>query len=428
MKTPIVITGFGAVTALGASAAETRERFAAGETGVRPIRRFDAAAFPCGWAAEAMDPDPDTLGLPPRDARVAGPAGLRFLAAAREAMATAGLPTPFPEPEMAGFFAAMGAPDPLPDDFAGAARKSLREEPGTGTAGKQPALDWTSFYAGEFREIHPLWPLGMLNNVVLSVAPPLLGLRGENALFAPAADAGVWALAGAAGALREGRCAVAVAGGVTVSLSPLGLARIHLQAGIPERSVPAPEDEVGPGEGAAVLVLEPEDRARSRGARPLGSIRGWGFATGADPRRTARSAAESALAAAGLSPGAVGRIFVVGGLNRRQDATLARGAARAAGREGDGADSVFPGRSLGDLSAAAVPAAVALALAGACSDSGPAEPGPREDGTGPVSRVPREGAQTHDARSETECLDPGPVLIVAGSPEGPCAALVVTPC
>lgn len=428
MTASIVITGVGAFTALGDTATETQRRFATGESGVGPIRRFDAAAFPCGWAGEAADPDSNVLGVPPRDARVMGPAGLRCLAAAREALAMAGLPEPPEEPGAAGFFAAMGAPDPFPDDLAGAAGHALREELEAGHGRKGQAPDWPAFYAGAYREIHPLWPLGMLNNVVLSVVPSRLGIRGENALFTPAADAGVWALAEAAGALRDGRCAFALAAGVNVPVSPLGLARTHVVAGIPQRSLPAPEDEVAPGEGAAVLVLETAERARLRGARPLGCVSGWGFATGDDPRRTARSAAEAALAAAGLSPGAVGRIFVVGGLNRRQDVTLARGAARAAGREGDGADSVFPGRSLGDLAAAAVPAALVLALAGTRAGSGPAETGPREGGGGPVWLGPPGGAETHEPGSIAECRDLKPVLIVAGSPEGPCAALVVTPC
>ncbi|MBP7868068.1 MAG: hypothetical protein KA419_19225 [Acidobacteria bacterium] len=416
MSASIVITGIGAFTALGGTAAETRERFAAGESGIRPIRRFDAAAFPCGWAAEAADPDAEALGVPPRDARVTGPAGLRCLAAAREALGMAGLGFPLPEPETAGFFAAMGAPDPLPEDLAGAARQVLPADPGAGPGRAMTSPDWPAFYAGAYREIHPLWPLGMLNNVVLSVVPSLLGVRGENALFAPAADAGVWAVAEAADALREGRCTVALAGGVNVPLSPLGLARAHIQAGIPERSIPGPEDEVVPGEGAAVLVLEAMESVNKRDARPLGIVSGWGFAAGADPRRTARAAAKAALAAAGLTPGAVGRMVVVGGLNRHQDAMLARGAAKAAGRAGEGSDALFPARALGNLEAASVPVAVALALEGSRVPAELASPAPGEGGSAPG---PSPAANR---------LAPGPVLIVAGSPEGPCAALVLTPC
>ena len=76
-----------------------------------------------------------------------------------------------------GFFAAMGMVDPDVEDLRAAVRAS------GGAAG----LDYEKFYGGAYREIHPLWPLAMLNNVGFCLAAMALGLRGENATFSPSA-------------------------------------------------------------------------------------------------------------------------------------------------------------------------------------------------------------------------------------------------
>ncbi len=49
---PVVITGMGTVSALGASLEGTWEALLAGGRGIRPIRRFDPAGLPVRVAAE----------------------------------------------------------------------------------------------------------------------------------------------------------------------------------------------------------------------------------------------------------------------------------------------------------------------------------------------------------------------------------------
>jgi 3-oxoacyl-[acyl-carrier-protein] synthase II len=250
MADRVAITGAGAVSALGASAAATLAGWARGEGGIRPIADWDASGFACRAAARAARPDPETLGVHPRDARIMGAPALWLLQAGREAAAGAGLPAAGIPPEALGCFAAMGMVDPDAADLQGAVRKSR------GEAG----LDFGKFYAGAYREIHPLWPLAMLNNVGFCLAAIGLGLRGENATFSPSPDGTLTALAEAAAAVVEGRAAAVLAGGVGEAVSPWSLARAHLSAVLSPAGACRPfapgRDGFVPGEGGGLLVRE----------------------------------------------------------------------------------------------------------------------------------------------------------------------------
>src|SRR5262245_29634194 len=57
MRRRVVITGMGAVTPLGHNVKETVEGQLAANSGVGPIRRFDASRFPTTFAAQVKDFD-----------------------------------------------------------------------------------------------------------------------------------------------------------------------------------------------------------------------------------------------------------------------------------------------------------------------------------------------------------------------------------
>ncbi|HOS99825.1 MAG TPA: beta-ketoacyl synthase N-terminal-like domain-containing protein [Acidobacteriota bacterium] len=301
MSERVVITGAGFVSALGGDRAATWAALDAGRSGAAPVAGFDARGFACRRAAQAAAPDADALGVSPRDAYIMGRSNLWFLQAARAALAEAGLPAVCTDGPAVGCFAALGMIDPVPDDLRAAAVRSR---------GPDGAFDHDRFYADAYREIYPLWPLAILNNVGFCMAAAGLGIRGENAVFAGGADAGAAALIEAADVVGAGRVDVALAGGAAEAITPLGLARWHRQAALIPGDGPEPacrpfhpaSGGVVPGEGAAVLVLEREASARTRGVPILAAVAGWGCAGG---ESAVARAAERALTTGAGGPRAV---------------------------------------------------------------------------------------------------------------------------
>ena len=127
-----------------------------------------------------------------------------------------------------------------------------------------------------------------------------------------ACAAGNYAIAHAFDALRLGRAELMLAGGADCfsRITYTGFARLGAIA--PERCQPFDRDRKGmiPGEGAGVLVLEPLDRARARGARIYAEVAGYGLScdahhmTAAHPEGDgAARAMRQALAGSGLRAG-----------------------------------------------------------------------------------------------------------------------------
>lgn len=358
MSERVVITGAGLVTALGGDRAVAWTALDAGRSGVAPVAGFDARGFACRRAAQAPAPDAGALGVPHRDAYIMGRSNLQFLQAARTALAEAGWPVPFPVDTDVACFAALGMIDSTPDDLRAAATRSV---------GPDGAFDCGRFYTDAYREIYPLWPLAILNNVGFCMATTQLGIRGENSVFAAGADAGAVALIEAVDAVRTGRAAVALAGGAAETITPLGLARWHRQAALCPGDGPEPacrpfhpaSGGVVPGEGAAVLVLERESSARNRGAAILAVVAGWGCASG--DGAVVRAAEQALSGCAGGIPAV--DLWIAHGEGAPARDTEEAAAYRRLWPRPDAAPSVaaFKGR-LGHLGPAALPADTALAV------------------------------------------------------------------
>jgi 3-oxoacyl-[acyl-carrier-protein] synthase II len=136
-----------------------------------------------------------------------------------------------------------------------------------------------------------------------------------------ACAAGNYAIAHAVDVLRAGRADVMLAGGAD-AFSRITYTGFHrLGAIAPERCQPFDRNRKGmiPGEGAALLVLEPLERALARGARVYAELAGYGLScdahhmTAAHPEGDgAARAMERALADAGASPGEVDYISAHG--------------------------------------------------------------------------------------------------------------------
>ena len=267
MRENAVITGCGAVTSVGTSAGVTWSAVRAGRSGIRTPAVAGAERPACRSVARVSGIDADTLGVGARDAQIMGLPALMLLGSAREAMTEARLDRAVCGSDEIGFYAGMGMVDPAPEDLRAAVLGSRRPD----------GIDYRRFFNDAYREIHPLWPLAMLNNVGFCLSALLVGARGENAVFSPGADSALLALSEASDTVVSGRAAAAVAAGASERVSAASVTRARIVGGWGE-----PECSCAPGECAAALVIESADAARARGAAPLATVAGWGFSSASE--------------------------------------------------------------------------------------------------------------------------------------------------
>jgi 3-oxoacyl-[acyl-carrier-protein] synthase II len=318
MNDCVVITGSGAFCSLGRTTSEIWDAIVSGKSGVRPIQGFDVQGFDCKVAAQAECPDPADLGIHPRDVRIMDKHSLMLMKCTQDAFTHARLNTQSIAPEDIGFFAGMGMVDYNVESLLPAVLKSID------TVGK---IDYDAFYSYGFKEIYPLWPLLMLNNISFCQVSINLQIKGENSVFSPAADSGAQAIAEGFKTSSDKKARVVLAGGVSEKVSPLSLARAHL-TGILNVKDGASEATCRPfnanrqgtilGEGCGILAMELRSSADNRGVPYSAKIGGYGFAfeTNDDgPGSTATAISRSmndALDRAGMSPSEIDVVIANG--------------------------------------------------------------------------------------------------------------------
>jgi 3-oxoacyl-[acyl-carrier-protein] synthase II len=301
MEPRVAVTGLGLVTPIGVGREEVWEGLLAGRSGFAPVESFDTRAFNVHLGAEVRGfrPEPFVRRLDPA---ALGRASQLAIAAARLAVEDAGIDlgrdSPAWDPERTGI--AMGTTSGEPIEVE--------------------KLD-DRYLAGELDRVGPefirLYPCHM---IAAHVAREL-GFAGVNTMIPAACAAGNYALAHALDVLRAGRADVMLAGGADAfsRITYTGFSRLGAIA--PERCQPFDRNRKGmiPGEGAAVLVLEPLERALARGARIYAELAGYGLScdahhmTAAHPEGDgAARAMRRALADAGAAPEEVSYISAHG--------------------------------------------------------------------------------------------------------------------
>jgi 3-oxoacyl-[acyl-carrier-protein] synthase II len=269
------------------------------------------------------------------------------------------------------------------------------------------------------------------SNTVLNAAAGQVAiwqrLRGINSTIAGGAASGVLALGYAAGLIRTGRADVLVAGGAEeLSLESLvGFSRAGRLAvavdGAPGRAVPFDADSTGGvlGEGAAFLVLEAEASALARGARVIGRV--LGSATTFDPAAGTKGPADGATLAraiaralhnGGVAAGTIGAVAASAAGSPRLDRAEAQAIETSVGRD-------VPVMAIKAMTGETLGAAGALqAIAALESMRGGRLPG--------IAGFVRPQPEVHlDLASATRPLDASRALVTAVAPEGNCAALVI---
>lgn len=312
----VAITGFGVVSAVGCGREAFWQALAEGRGGIAPITRFDAATFEVRLAGEVKE----LLFLHDAVAPVAaGDPKVSFAwIACAEALEQAGvgrldgatllhIGTSL---EVFDLHKLVGGGRP---DFAGVVGRSL----GTGAPPLQIPLDTAARAIAQ-----------------------TFGRPGRTLINCSACAAGAQAIGHGFQAVRESRFDLAVCGGFDSMINPLGVGGFQLLGALTTdnargaracRPFDAARAGTVLGEGAAILVLEPLEKARAEGKEILAEVCGYGSSLDAcslsapDPAgEGAARAMRSALADAGIDKEAVAHINAHGTGTQLNDEVEAR--------------------------------------------------------------------------------------------------------
>ncbi len=262
----VVITGLGVLCPVGIGTAAAWEALLAGRSGVARITQFDVTDCQIQIAGEVKGFDPATVG-PPKEVRRMDRCTQFALAASYQAMADAGLTRETIDPDNTGIMI------------------------GSAAGGFQTMIQqYQTLVERGPRRLSPFFIQNMLVDSPAGQVAIALGLRGPNAALVSACATGTQAIGEAAALIQRGDAEVMLAGSTESPIHPIilqGFTVMHALAGNneqPERaSCPFSLDRDGfvLAEGAAVVVLEPLERARARGARIYAEVAGYAATTDA---------------------------------------------------------------------------------------------------------------------------------------------------
>lgn len=350
----VLVTGLGVVSPLGPRLEPHLHALFAGATAIAPIAGDLARDLPFVRAATVRGFDPRATVEHRLLRKVMQPSGAFAVAAAREALAMAGLQGDDTARAACGLYLGSGSFELPPEFFRPALLASARDG----------RLDLARFVDVGMAALDPLLIVKGLPNAALCGVSIEHGLRGPNANLVSGGAGGVQAVAAAAAAIRCGDADLALAGGADALVQPQHvielLVRGQLASGADggERAC-RPFDRrrsgLWPGEGAALVLLEEAEHAQARGARACGELLGAGDAFG---ERGLEDAAREALDEAGARD--VDGLFALGLGGVDHDRREAEAACRAA----PGQPLTAATGALGYTGAAAGAFALVHALAG----------------------------------------------------------------
>ncbi|MGD8328043.1 MAG: beta-ketoacyl-[acyl-carrier-protein] synthase family protein [Acidobacteriota bacterium] len=287
MARRVVVSGLGLVTSLGTGREQFWRSLLDGRSGIAPVESFDTSAYEVHLGGEIRDfcaadhvrhQDPALLG---RASQLA-------IGAAHLALTDAAIDSATLDPRRVGV--AMGTTSGEPREVERFDDRFLDDQ--------------LSAVGSEFMDRYPC-------HMIAENVAGEFGFGAGSIMLPTACAAGNYAIAYALDALRCGRADLMLAGGADSfsRITYTGFARLGAIA--PDCCRPFDRERKGmiPGEGAAVLVLEPLDAAKLRGARIYAEVAGCGLScdahhmTGAHPEGAgAARAMQEALRHSGLRP------------------------------------------------------------------------------------------------------------------------------
>ncbi|MFB9235957.1 beta-ketoacyl-[acyl-carrier-protein] synthase family protein [Plantactinospora siamensis] len=300
-RTPVVVTGVGAVSVAGLGADRLWTAVLDRRVLTGPVSRFDLSRYPTQRAGQVPD---DALAalehrVPPHGSRAA-----RYLAAAvREALADAGLADG----------GQVGGGQVGGGQVGGGQVGGGQVDRGQADRGPVAAAGVVGLYVGSVMATRPtldagIGPAGLAVPGRLWATPARLldpvrevvGRPGPAVLLASGCSVGNGAIAAGHRAVLAGEVDVAVCAGVEELSLEIFAMFTALRALAPDLVRPFDADRRGtmPAEGAGVLILERADRCAARGGRPRATV--LACASAADAHHMTQPHPEGAALAATL--------------------------------------------------------------------------------------------------------------------------------
>jgi 3-oxoacyl-[acyl-carrier-protein] synthase II len=255
----VVVTGMGAVSPVGNSAAESWESLRAGRGGIAPITHFDASRLPVRIAGEVKGFDAAAI-FGTKEARRGTPHVHFAMAAAREAALHSGLDIAAESTDVGVLIA-------------------------SGIGGLEVIEKTTRVLDAEgARRVSPFAAAMALVDMAPGMVSIDLGARGPNMAVVSACASGADAIGQAANWVRQGDAVAVLAGGTESGITSTGIAMFAAARALSARnddpahaSRPFDRDRDGfvASEGSAVLVLEEREHALARGATIYAELRGY---------------------------------------------------------------------------------------------------------------------------------------------------------
>jgi 3-oxoacyl-[acyl-carrier-protein] synthase II len=260
----VVVTGSGAIAAVGKNVAEIWSAIRRGETGIHTIERFDVSEYETRFAAEIVGFDPTVLGR--KEYRRMDRFTQFAVVATREAVQQSCLDI-------------TAAPDRVGVLL------------GTGLAGIETFESTVeTLYSKGPRRVSPFAVPMTIPNMAPGMVAIDIGAKGPAFSYSSAFASSAHAIGEGARMILDGVCDAVIAGGSEAPITRIGLAGFSAMGALSTRN-DDPAHAIRPfdgsrdgcvlGEGGAVLILEDRDLALVRGATILAEVVGYGTATDA---------------------------------------------------------------------------------------------------------------------------------------------------
>jgi len=258
----VAVTGIGLICAVGNTTDTVWDNLLAGKSGVARITQFDASQFACQIAAEVKNFDPLQF-IEKKELKKMGRFIHLALAAADEAMRMSGLEV---NPEIS-------------------ARVGVHI--GSGIGGFDVIeREHSNLLHGGPRKISPFFIPAAIVNLAAGHVSIRYNARGPNEATCTACTSSAHAVGDAFKIISRCDADVMIAGGTEAAITPMGVGGFAAMRALSTRN-DAPEKASRPwdsardgfviGEGAGILVLEELEFARSRGAKILAEVVGYGM-------------------------------------------------------------------------------------------------------------------------------------------------------
>ncbi len=257
----VVVTGMGVVSPLGCGLDIFWQRLLAGESGIRPIQQMDVTEYASQIAGEVVEFDVDEF-ISKREQRRMDPFTLFGIAAAKMAVADAGMEFAKEDPNRAGVVigSGIGGLHVLTQQ----ARVLMERGPS---------------------RFSPFMIPQMIVDIVAGYVSIEYGLRGPNFAITSACATATHCLGESLRIIQSGDADIMIAGGAESSICEMGVGGFSAMKALTTRnddpqgaSRPFDADRDGfvIAEGAGVLILEELEHAQKRGANIYCELAGYG--------------------------------------------------------------------------------------------------------------------------------------------------------